>query len=65
MITLGTEWGRDLVHADIWTRLWAARAECFPLVVADDVRFPNEVAGRSLAHPRPRAARSGGSTAPA
>lgn len=44
MITLGTEWGRDLVHEDIWTRLWLARAERFPLVVADDVRFPNEVA---------------------
>jgi hypothetical protein len=44
MITLGTEWGRDLVHADIWVRLWAARAECLPNVVADDVRFDNEVA---------------------
>lgn len=43
MITLGTEWGRDQVHAEIWTRLWAARAEQFDRVVADDVRFPNEV----------------------
>lgn len=43
MITLGTEWGRDQVRPDLWTRLWAAKAERFPLVVADDVRFPNEV----------------------
>jgi hypothetical protein len=43
MVTLGTEWGRDLVHRDIWTRLWAAQAERFEHVVVDDVRFPNEV----------------------
>jgi cytidylate kinase len=43
MITLGTEWGRDLVRQDLWIQLWAASAERFPRVVADDVRFPNEV----------------------
>jgi hypothetical protein len=43
MVTLGTEWGRDLIRADLWTRLWAARADQFDLVIADDVRFPNEV----------------------
>lgn len=43
MVTLGTEWGRDLVRQDLWTRLWAARADCFDRVVVDDVRFPNEV----------------------
>jgi hypothetical protein len=43
MITLGTEWGRHQVRKDLWVRLWAARAERFPRVVADDVRFPNEV----------------------
>jgi hypothetical protein len=43
MITLGTEWGRDLVHPDLDPPL-GTRAPSFPLVVADDVRFPNEVA---------------------
>lgn len=43
MITLGTEWGRDLVRSDLWVRLWAAKAERFDRVVADDVRFPNEI----------------------
>lgn len=43
MVTLGTEWGRDLVHREIWTRLWTAQAERFGHVVADDTRFPNEV----------------------
>lgn len=43
MITLGTEWGRDQVRPDLWTRLWGMRADVFDRVVADDVRFPNEV----------------------
>lgn len=43
MVTLGTEWGRDAVRPDLWTRLWAARASMSTNVVADDVRFPNEV----------------------
>lgn len=43
MITLGTEWGRDMVRPDLWVRLWAAKAERFERVVADDVRFPNEI----------------------
>lgn len=43
MVTLGTEWGRDSVRPDLWTRLWAAQADRFPHVVVDDVRFPNEV----------------------
>lgn len=44
MVTLGTEWGRDAVRPDLWTRLWEARADSFTDVVVDDVRFPNEVA---------------------
>lgn len=42
MQTLGTEWGRQLVAPDLWTRAWARAANGLPLVVADDVRFPNE-----------------------
>jgi hypothetical protein len=43
MITLGTEWGRNQVREDLWIRLWKAAAEMEGRVVADDVRFPNEV----------------------
>lgn len=46
MVTLGTEWGRDAVHPDLWANLWAARVDCMPAgahIVAEDVRFPNEV----------------------
>jgi len=45
--TLGTEWGRDHVHPDVWLKCWLARyheiksATALPVVV-DDVRFPNE-----------------------
>ena len=44
MQTLGTEWGRQLLHPDLWIILWRSRARSTPLVVVDDVRFPNEVA---------------------
>lgn len=44
MITLGTEWGRDIIAEDLWIRLWEAKADRFTNVLADDVRFPNEVA---------------------
>jgi hypothetical protein len=44
MVTLGTEWGRMQVHADLWIQLWKAKAERFAHVIADDVRFDNEVA---------------------
>jgi len=40
--TLGTEWGRQCVHPDIWLRCWEERIKPHDLVVADDVRFPNE-----------------------
>lgn len=46
--TLGTEWGRDMIHPDLWTMLWLRQAQ--PLldagrrVVVDDLRFPNEAA---------------------
>jgi hypothetical protein len=46
MQLLGTEWGRDLIDEDLWARCWAQRAALpadNPIVVADDLRFPNEV----------------------
>jgi hypothetical protein len=44
MQTLGTEWGRRMVHSDIWVNRWreVVLADATRLVVVDDVRFPNE-----------------------
>ena len=48
MVTLGTEWGRDLIGPSLWIDAWARRADgvlsAGGAVVVDDVRFPNEVA---------------------
>lgn len=47
MQTLGTEWGRDLVHQDLWQLLahqrWLAKRASGQGMVVSDVRFPNEV----------------------
>jgi hypothetical protein len=40
--TLGTEYGRQCIHPDVWTICWRKQAERHSRVVADDVRFPNE-----------------------
>jgi len=46
METLGTEWGRRLVHDRLWINLWWEEAKKIlgkdGKVVADDLRFPNE-----------------------
>lgn len=53
MQTLGTDWGRDVVHPDLWVALAAQSVERFlsstfagkspgPKIVFDDVRFQNE-----------------------
>ena len=47
MLTLGTEWGRDLVHRDMWVNaLFRQQAFSLPRVrdriVIDDCRFQNE-----------------------
>lgn len=45
--TLGTEWGRNAVHPEIWLAEWESKARVWSRsgvdVVADDLRFPNEV----------------------
>jgi len=48
MQTLGTEWGRQMIGPDVWVNAWRKRVdwqaiEGAPGIVADDVRFPNEV----------------------
>lgn len=45
--TLGTEWGRDCVHPDLWVSIAMRQVEIAsqcgaPGVVITDVRFPNE-----------------------
>ena len=46
MITLGTEWGRDMIGPDFWIKTWARKTRELLKqgfrVVCDDVRFPNE-----------------------
>lgn len=51
MQRLGTDWGRKMIHPDLWTSLWQHRVRYLAdqyagnlLVVTDDVRFPNEAA---------------------
>lgn len=45
MQTLGTEWGRQLIHPDIWLILANRKlSECARNMVIADVRFENEAA---------------------
>ncbi len=48
MQLLGTEWGRDLIHPELWVNVAMANAAAVldqgGRVVFDDTRFPNEVA---------------------
>ncbi len=41
MKTLGTEWGREMIHPDIWLTAWRNTLPKGDLVI-EDVRFPNE-----------------------
>jgi len=47
MQTLGTEWGRNQIHRDLWTHVAAMRAHALEelgrRIVFTDVRFPNEL----------------------
>jgi hypothetical protein len=48
-ITLGTEWGRQLINEDLWADTWAAGVADGESVMNDSVRFPNEATAiRSL-----------------
>ena len=55
MQTLGTEWGRDLIHPDLWTHAWKIRVvkelNYGYNVVADDCRFMNEESSIRTFHP--------------
>jgi hypothetical protein len=48
MQTLGTEWGRDMIHQDLWVNAWRQNVQQHLdqglNVVTDDCRFDNELA---------------------
>ena len=44
MQTLGTEWGRQMLHDTVWVDILVAKSKQVQgMVVVDDVRFPNEI----------------------
>lgn len=43
MITMGTEWGRNMIDKDIWITAWRNTMPDSSRIVVDDVRFPNEI----------------------
>lgn len=44
-ITIGTEWGRELVHPDLWVGTWSNGIKPGERIMNDSVRFPNEEKG--------------------
>lgn len=49
MVSMGTAWGRNMIHEDLWFKPWGRRvmqllAAGRPVVV-DDLRLPNELRG--------------------
>ncbi len=42
MQSLGTQWGREMIHGDLWMRAWINGLPTEGLIVVDDCRFPNE-----------------------
>jgi hypothetical protein len=42
MQLLGTEFGRDLIHEDLWVNAWKRRVAGLDKTVTTDIRFPNE-----------------------
>jgi hypothetical protein len=43
-ITLGTEWGRQMINQNLWAWTWARGVQDGESVMNDSVRFPNEAA---------------------
>ena len=43
LLSLGTEWGREQVEPDVWTKILLSRLPSRASVVVTDVRFPSEV----------------------
>lgn len=55
MQTLGTEWGRDTIHPDLWVHAWKVKVTKYLQlghgVVCDDCRFMNEANTAATFHP--------------
>jgi hypothetical protein len=49
MQLLGTEFGRDLIHEDLWVNAWKRRVAGLDKTVTTDIRFPNEAQALSEA----------------
>lgn len=70
MQTLGTDWGREAIDHDLWTKVAAAKIETLRAqgidVVVDDLRFPNEyeliksMGGAAIEVTRPNPTREAG-----
>ena len=45
MVTLGTEWGREMIGPNLWVNFWrmAVRDSPHSIILVDDVRMPNEI----------------------
>ena len=43
METLGTAWGRDMIHPNLWVNHFMHNGLGRPFLICDDVRYPNEV----------------------
>jgi len=43
MMTMGTEWGRNMIDKDIWLTAWRNTMPDSKFICVDDVRFPNEI----------------------
>lgn len=40
--SIGTEWGRDMIHRDIWVNSLANKFKKYKNIVVQDIRFENE-----------------------
>lgn len=43
METLGTAWGRDMIHPNLWVNHFMHSGQGRPFLICDDVRYANEV----------------------
>lgn len=42
MMTFGNEWGRQMIHNDVWINAWRNTMPDSNRICVDDVRYPNE-----------------------
>lgn len=42
MISIGTKWGREMIHPNIWVKQWEKLYHYYDKVIVEDIRFINE-----------------------